>query len=93
MSSARDDVAAEYGENFVSGPFEPHVTLLAGLSESDGWTRKRVWDVTRKVLERNAGNLTPLLCPLEDVVTRGLYFQVSLLLTGVRSCGRRSTDR
>lgn len=93
MGNLRDEVAAIHGPTSVSVRFEPHVTLLAGLQEGKGWTRQAVWAKTLKVLQdqRQRGE-TPIVCPLQDVVTRGSYFQVSLL-RGDELCKRSKEKR
>lgn len=64
----------------ISAPFEPHVTLLSGLNEEDGWTSDKIWQSFKEAWQKWADNtngkaaITP---KLEEVTTRGLYFQVS----------------
>jgi len=71
----------------ISAPFEPHVTLLSGLNEEAGWSIDRIWDSFKEAGQKWASNRkqqTGIISRLEDVTTRGLYFQVSDLHT--REC-------
>jgi hypothetical protein len=66
----------------ASAPFPPHVTLIAGLPQQQD--PKEIWQAFQQGLEQwqrggKQDTVSTLLeCPLEEITTRGLYFQVSL---------------
>ena len=65
-----------------SAPFPPHVTLVAGLKEEQGWSAEKTWQAFERSMaqwRRESGARGPLECSLEAVTTRAMYFQVSLL--------------
>lgn len=64
----------------ASESFEPHVTLLAGLTSQDGWTQDKVWQTSLDALkswgQQQDEKLGSIDCELLDVTTRGSFFQV-----------------
>ncbi|PWN34495.1 2, 3 cyclic phosphodiesterase [Meira miltonrushii] len=75
MQHIRQQVHAD-----ISAPFEPHVTLLSGLNEEDGWTADKIWHAFKGAGQRWASNTKGVLSlKLEEVTTRGLYFQCILI--------------
>jgi hypothetical protein len=64
-----------------SAAFPPHTTLVAGISE-EGNSQITIWNAFLEGLGRwrrtnDAAAKLPIVCTLEAVVTRGIYFQVS----------------
>lgn len=62
----------------ISGPFPPHLTLLTGINDND--SPDDAWAIFEEA-EREWQGMKPngtreVVCPLESVTSRGLYFQV-----------------
>ncbi|UZJ54171.1 hypothetical protein CBS101457_003491 [Exobasidium rhododendri] len=66
----------------ASASFLPHATLIAGLQAEQGWQADKTWTAFQdglaqwKSTESNAG---PIECSLDELTTRGMYFQCILL--------------
>lgn len=58
-----------------SHPFPPHVTLLSGLVQDE----KTIWDTFLDTFDewgKEESGLQAFTCPVLDITTRGMYFQV-----------------
>ncbi|KDN39246.1 2, 3 cyclic phosphodiesterase [Tilletiaria anomala UBC 951] len=61
--------------------FEPHATLLAGLSTDEGWTPEKVWEYVQAAVRawKASPHCAHLECSFRSMTRRDVFFQCVLI--------------
>jgi hypothetical protein len=87
------DSIRQANSSVASAAFLPHATLIAGLQTEKGWDAKTAWSAFEEgfALWKKSTNIHgPIECNLDELTTRGTYFQVSTDRWTLSSAGRIS---